>query len=150
MRSDLFNSTFEMELRVALLLCVGAKQPCSLERLLALDFVSCYAGSFGFSETNLHGDNSFMYSELSSRRELLREAIKPLVYRGIVEAKIDRGYIYQITDAGMEYVLSLESEYSKEYRAIAETVINELNNYSDEELMHMIRFKSDSIRKDNE
>ncbi len=150
MRNDLFNSTFEMELRVALLLCVGAKQPCSLERLLALDFVSCYAGSFGFSDSNLHGDNSFMYSELSSRRELIREAIKPLVYRGIVEPRINRGYLYKITDAGREYVLSLESEYSKEYREIAETVINELSNYSDEELMRMIQFKSDSTRKDTE
>ena len=147
MRSDLFNSTFEMELRVALLLCVRAKQPCSLERLLALDFISCYAGSFGFTETNLHGDNSFMYSELSSRRELLREAIKPLVYRGVVEPLINRGYLYQITDAGSKYVLSLESEYSREYREIAELVINELSNYSDEELMRMIQFKSDSMRK---
>ncbi len=147
MKNDLFNSTFEMELRVAMLLCVGEVHPFSLERILAMDFIACYAKSFGFSNSNLHGDNSFMYGELSSRRGLIKEAIGPLVYRGIVEAKVAKGYLYQITDIGKEYILSLESEYAKEYRTIAETVINELDNYSDEELMRIIQFKSDSERE---
>ena len=144
MKNDLFNSTFEMELRIATLLCVEPNKKFSVERILAMDFISCYAASFDFASTNLHGDNSFMYSELSSRRALIQEAIKPLVYRGVVEASIDRGYLYQITKVGKEYVLSLESEYAQEYRTIAETVISELGNYTDEELMRIIQFRADS------
>ena len=147
MKNELFNSIFEMELRVALLLCVGETHPFSLERILAMDFISCYSKNFGFSNYNLHGDNSFMYGELSNRRGLIKEAIGPLVYRGIVEAKINRGYLYQITDIGKNYISSLESEYSKEYRKIAEMIIKELDNYSDEELMRIIQFKSDSERE---
>ena len=41
----------------------------------------------------------------------------------------------------------MESEYSKEYRKIAEMVIKELDDYSDEELMRIIQFKSDSERE---
>lgn len=147
MKNELFNSTFEMELRVAMLLCAGEAHPFSLERILAMDFIACYSKNFGFSNKNLHGDNSFMYGELSSRRGLIKEAIGPLVYRGIVEVKINRGYLYQITDVGKNYISSLESEYSKEYREIAEMVIKEFDNNSDEDLMRMIQFKSDSERE---
>ena len=146
-KNDLFNSIFEMELRMAMLLCVGDKRHFTIERILSLDFIACYAHSFGFSNKNLHGNNSFMYSELSNRRELIKEAIKPLVYKGIAKATIDRGYLYQITDVGKNYISSLESEYAREYQLMAKVVINELDDYSDEELMKIIQFKAESKKE---
>ncbi len=142
MKSDLFNSTFEMELRVAVLLSEGAEQKFSVDRILAMDFITCYGKVFRFSDSNLHGDNSYMYSELSNRRALIQEAVKPLVYRGIIAATVSNGYLYQITDAGLNYVNSLESEYAQIYRSIAKEVIAELGNMTDEELMNAIHSKS--------
>ena len=60
MKNDLFNSTFEMGLRIATLLCVDDKRSYSVTRILALDFIACYANTFGFSDKNLHGDNPYM------------------------------------------------------------------------------------------
>lgn len=150
MKSDLFNSTFEMELRIATLLCVGDKALFSVERILALDFISCYASDFELSNDNLHGNNSFMFSELSSRRNLISEAIKPLVYKGLVEVEMNRGYFYRISEIGKSYILSLESEYAKEYMQTAEMVIKELGNYSDDELMRIIQFKAGTKMKEAE
>lgn len=150
MKSDLFNSTFEMELRISTLLCVGSNVLFSVERILSLDFIACYARDFELADTNLHGNNSFMFGELSSRRTLISEAIKPLVRRGFVEVKIDRGYLYQISEIGKNYILSLESEYAHEYRQTAELVIKELGNYSDDELMRIIQFKAGTKMKEAE
>ena len=142
MAVDLFNSSFEMELRVATLLCTDYTRALSSERILALDFMTCYGKTFGFGDTNLHGDNTFMYGEISSRRALIHEAIKYLVCRGAVDVEINRGYLYRITDIGKEYVLALESEYAKEYESVAEKVSRELSNYSDDMLMRMIQHKA--------
>lgn len=147
MVNKLFNSSFEMELRVATLLSSDCSKVYSIERILILDFMACYAKEFGFADGNLHGDNSFMYGELSSRRELVQEAIKYLVCRGAVDVKIDRGYYYKITPIGSEYIMSLESEYAQEYRKIVNVVNSELNDYTDDQLMKMVQYKSDYKRK---
>ncbi len=142
MKNNLFNSTFEMELRVAVLLSEGAEQKFSVERILAMDFITCYAKEFRFSDSNLHGDNSYMYSELSNRRALIQDAVKPLVYRGIISAAVSNGYLYQITDVGLNFVNSLESEYAKTYRMLAKDIVKEFGNMTDEELMNGIHSKS--------
>ena len=116
MENNLFNSSFEMELRVVSLLTETSKEYISVERILAIDFLACYGKVFGISEYNLHGDNSLMYAEISNRRNLINEAIKPLVYKGLVDVKVDKGYYYRITDTGKKYVDSLESDYAREYK----------------------------------
>ena len=148
MKNDLFNSTFEMGLRIATLLSVDSKRCYSVTRILAIDFISCYAYAFGFSDNNLHGDNPYMYSEISSRRTLIQEAVKNLVLRGIVDVRVDGGYYYQIKEKGITYVFSFESEYATEYRMSIEKVISELCDYTDEELMKMIQFKRDAKKED--
>lgn len=145
MKNDLFNSTYEMELRIAALLCEGKESSFSVERILAIDFMVCYAKDFHFSDSNLHGDNSFMYSELSSRRALIQEAIKPLVYRGVIEAKIENGYSYKITENGIQYAQSFESEYARAYRSIAKELIVELGDFTDERLISLLHRKATEI-----
>ncbi len=142
MKSELFNSTFEMELRVSTLMSEGSTYKFSIERILVLDFIACYAKAFGFGDSNLHGNNSFMFSEISNRRALILDAMRPLVYRGLVSASVENGYLYQITDVGLNYVNSLESEYANTYRAIAREIISELGNFTDEELLNLIHSKS--------
>lgn len=148
MKNDLFNSTFEMGLRIATLLSADDKRSYSVTRILALDFIACYAYTFGFSEKNLHGDNPYMYSEISNRRTLIQEAVKNLVLRGIVDVRVDGGYSYQITEKGIKYVFSLESEYATEYRMCIERVNSELVDCTDEEIMKMIQFKRDAKKED--
>lgn len=138
----LFNSTFEMELRIIALLSVNNRTAYSLDRILALDFISCYAEKFDFDFNNLHGNGQYLFGEISNRRLLMQEAIKNLVVRGLVYAKVDRGYFYQIEDIGEKYIASFEDAYSQEYLSIATNVNQEYYDCSDEELMEMIENKS--------
>ena len=112
MTESVFNSTFEMELRVLLLMSAAKKKAYSIERIVSLDFIVCYAGYFQLPYLNRQGDNQYMFSELASRRERLQEAVKGLVVQGLLNVEMDNGYAFSITDAGSKYIRKLKSEYA--------------------------------------
>lgn len=138
MTESVFNSTFEMELRVLLLMSVAKKKAYSIERIVSLDFIVCYAGYFQLPYLNPQGDNQYMFSELASRRERLQEAVKGLVVQGLLNVEMDNGYAFSITDAGSKYIRKLKSEYALQYKAIAADAIKRFKDYSDLQLDHMI------------
>ena len=138
MTDSVFNSTFEMELRV-LLLMSAAKEKCfSLERIVSLDFIVCYAGSFQMPYLNPHGDNRNMFSELASRRARIQEAIKKLVVQGLLDVGLDNGYVFSVTDVGNKFIKKLKSEYAVQYKMIASNAIKRYKDYSDLKLDRMI------------
>ena len=138
MTESVFNSTFEMELRVLLLMSAAKKKAYSIERIVSLDFIVCYAGHFQLPYLNPQGDNQYMFSELASRRERLQEAVKGLVVQGLLNVEMDNGYAFSITDAGSKYIRKLKSEYALQYKAIAADAIKRFKDYSDLQLDHMI------------
>lgn len=134
MENKLFNSVFEMELRILLLLSTGRKRYYSIERIVALDFIICYAECFQFPYENLHGDNNYMYGELSNRRCLVTAAVKELVTKGLAEVTADNGYQFCVSDIGKKYSKSLESTYAVEYRKIADDVVKAFSKETDKQL----------------
>jgi hypothetical protein len=138
MTESVFNSTFEMELRVLLLMSAAKKKAYTIERIVSLDFIVCYAGYFQLPYLNPQGDNQYMFSELASRRERLQEAVKGLVVQGLLNVEMDNGYAFSITDAGSKYIRKLKSEYALQYKAIAADAIKRFKDYSDLQLDHMI------------
>lgn len=84
MKNKLFNSPFEMSLRMMLLLAAAPKEKFTIDRIIGLDFISCYAADFGMPYANLHGDNGYRYGEIVGRRLLVQEAVKELVTQGLV------------------------------------------------------------------
>ena len=131
-----------MELRIISLLSTEIDKAYKLEKILALDFISCYAGKFGFPYQNLHGNGQYMFGEISNRRTIMQEAIKNLVVQGLIIPVVNRGYFYKITDVGKKYITSFESAYAKEYVAIASTVVKSYSMVNDSELMGIIEDKS--------
>jgi hypothetical protein len=127
-----------MELRVLLLMSAAKKKAYSIERIVSLDFIVCYAGYFQLPYLNPQGDNKYMFSELASRRERLQEAVKGLVVQGLLNVEMDNGYAFSITDAGSKYIRKLKSEYALQYKAIAADAIKRFKDYSDLQLDHMI------------
>ena len=114
------------------------KKAYSIERIVSLDFIVCYAGYFQLPYLNPQGDNQYMFSELASRRERLQEAVKGLVVQGLLNVEMDNGYAFSITDAGSKYIRKLKSEYALQYKAIAADAIKRFKDYSDLQLDHMI------------
>ena len=118
----LFNSTFENSLRLLLLLD-EYDMPQTLDMLYAVDFMTIYSEPFGLSEQNLNGDNDLKFSEFASQRDLA-EAVS---YKD--------GLSYIITPEGEDYCGALTSEYAREYRKAAKSVINATKGKSERSLI---------------
>ena len=81
--NELFNTAFEVSLRVLLILNV-AQEKLSLEKITAFDFIANYGTDFEVSDYNLHGINRLRFSEYTVRREKINRGIKDLVLIGYV------------------------------------------------------------------
>ncbi len=140
MKNKLFNSPFEMMLRVLLFLSQDDKNYYFIDRIILLDFVSCYAADFQLPYSNLHGTNNYKFGEIASRRQLVQEAMKLLVTKGLVEVKVDKGYWFCISKLGITYANTLNSSYANEYRAISKAAIKKYRKESDENILNLVRF----------
>ena len=137
----LFNSPFEVSLRILLLLSTNNNNCFTMEKILYLDFITCYCEDYGLEHPNLHGINNYKLSEIANRRKLVHEAIKGLVVKGLITPIVKKGYSFNITSEGENYINSLTSSYSKEYKAIAIDAINKYGKESDENILSLIRSK---------
>ena len=139
MDTKLFNSTFEMELRILLLLSESSSSQYTVDRIVALDFITCYSADFSLPYGNLHGENSYKFGEMSNRRISTQEAIKQLVTKGFITVAVDKGYYFSISKQGQNYAKMLKSAYAKDYRTIAKAVIKKYRKDSDEGILAEIQ-----------
>lgn len=144
MNDKLFNSPFEMELRTLLLLSQNCNEAYSVDRIVALDFISCYSADFNIPFGNLHGQNNFKYGEISNRRMLVQEAVKSLVVKGLATVEVNKGYSFVISEQGNTYAHKMKSDYAKEYKAIAKAVVKKYRKDSDEGIL--VEIQSYSLR----
>lgn len=142
MDAKLFNSTFEMELRILLLLLESNGGQYTVDRIVALDFIICYSADFSIPYGNLHGENSYKFGEMSNRRMLTKDAVKQLVTRGFIAVTVEKGYYFSISEQGRVYAKKLKSAYAKEYKTIAKAVIKKYRKDSDEGILAEIQSHS--------
>lgn len=138
--STLFNSVFEMSLRIMLLLSVNGNKYYSAEQITFLDFINCYSEDYDLPFANLHGTNNQKLAELANRRSLTYESIKSLVTKGLIDVEIQNGYRFAISNLGIKYVKSLESDYAKEYKTIALSAIRKYEEESNKSLLDVTSF----------
>lgn len=139
MTERVFNSRHEISYRILLLLSVCQESKLSIDRIAALDFIAIYGVDFGVSEKNLHGMNSFRFSEYAGRRHLIHDGIKALVVSGYVQFYPHRqGFLYGISEEGLSFCRRLCDDYAKTYIANASRAIHLLKEYSDRELAKVI------------
>lgn len=146
----IFNSVKEVKLRVLLLLDETLVFPLSKDMIMAMDFMSVYGKEFGISNSNLHGDNSYKYSELSSRKEVINQSIKELFLDGLIDLDTSKGYRYQINDNGSEFISEIENEYSDEYRQNIYSFFKKYEGCSVGKLLKIIQEKSMATEEANE
>lgn len=138
----IYNSVAEIKLRILILLEHSRQEYLSTDMIAALDFITVYGHEFGVSESNLHGDNRFKFSELPSRREKAHEAIRELVLDGMLDIDLSKGFRFQINDKGYEYIEQLESEYAIEYGEIASKTCAKYGDADETGIYKMIQSKS--------
>ena len=115
-----FNTPFEMELRILMLLMHSPFDSLNRDQLVCYDFICCYGKDYGVTDFNLHGDSSYKFGEIASRKELVDMAIKELVLSGLINAVMDKGFKYEINDNGIRYINSLDNTYGDNYMKAAE------------------------------
>lgn len=134
----LFNTTFEISLRVMLVLNASLEQ-LSIGKITAFDFIANYGIDFAVSESNLHGNNRMRFSEYATRREIVGQAIKSLVLLGYVAPRYGKdGFSYSLTDEGKLFCQELNDEYATKYSTVMNKVLSQYANNSEVELVNKI------------
>lgn len=137
-----YNSVFEIELRILILLEHSKEEFLSSDMIAVLDFIVVYGKEFGVSKTNLHGDNRFKFSELPSRREKVLKALKELVKKDMVDIDLSKGFKFQINNKGYQFIEKFEGSYAIEYGEIANAACDKYGDMDEAELYKYIQSKS--------
>ena len=147
--SNIFNSPFEVSLRVLLILNEYEDLSLTSDKITITDFISVYGASFGIAKKNLHGDNIFKFSEFATRRLLIQQAIKILVIKGLIIVEFNKnGFTYTITNTGINYCNSLESDYANIFRELVHESRVYILEYSEKYLLDMInKYSINSFKK---
>ena len=132
-----------------LILSIIKSSGMTIDRLSAYDFMTIYGKDFEVSERNLHGDNSYSFSELTSKRAICSEGVKGFVLDGLIAVnRTQRGFLYKLTAAGRKYIGTLESDYKEQYITIAGNVHKKYARKSDAAILKEISGKAvQSLRR---
>lgn len=115
----------------------------TIDSIATADFITIYSKEFGLSNSNLHGDNEFSFSEYATRRALVNESIKVLVVDNLVDVSLKQdGFHYSISERGTQFCNTLTSDYAREYKEHA-LKANELMKFkSERQLLNLISNKA--------
>ncbi len=137
---NIFNTPFEISLRVLLTLETAGNQWKTADLIAAMDFITIYSRDFNIGYENLHGDNNYKFSEFTLRRELVKKSVKLLVLNGLINvaSTSNNGFSYSINQKGLEYCTTFKNDYAEAYRWMAQEVQTHLVNKSEREILALI------------
>ncbi|MCL1635570.1 hypothetical protein M2650_13155 [Luteimonas sp. SX5] len=108
---ELFNTPFELGLRMVYLLFHLRPNGADLQKLVLLDYVIIYSGDLGGPES-LHTPVPFRNGELFSRRERIEQGLYLMSTRGLVDVLFDAsGMTYIAGNSSFTMIGSLSSAY---------------------------------------
>lgn len=139
MNGSVLGSTFEISLRILLMLNELSTSTLDEQQIEAMDFISVYATDFCLLDANLHEYSNYRFSEYPARRRMVAFALKDLVLNGYVHLHpTSTGYRYSIAEAGKIVCGKLTSNYAEEYIIAVQTVINRFDNANAEAMLREI------------
>lgn len=107
----IFNSPFELGLRMVYLLTALSPHGADLQKLVLLDYAIVYSGDLEGPDS-LHTPVPYRGAELLSRRELIEQGLYLMSTRGLVDATMDEsGITYLAGPSALTLVGSLTSKY---------------------------------------
>lgn len=141
--TKLFNTPFEVSMRILLALLIAPKKQMSLDMITVIDFLTIYSSDFDISDYNLHGENIFSFSEFTSKRKVISEAIKELVLKDLVTViQSEQGFQYKLNNRGKNLCDTFTSDYASEYIGFAQEVWDFVNEKSEVEIINYINNKA--------
>jgi hypothetical protein len=129
-----FNSPFELGIRMVYLLQSLDPSGADLQKLVLLDYAVVYSADLN-GPTSLHTPIPFRGAELLSRRELIEQGLYLMSTRGLVAASWDEdGITYRAGEASRAMTSSLTSDYLRKLEARCEWVAEHFGNADSAEL----------------
>lgn len=108
---SVFNSPFELGLRMVYLLSAIRPLAADLQKLVLLDYAAVYSGDLGGPQS-LHTPVPYRGNEMLSRRALIEEGLHLMSTRGLVEARLDsQGISYVAGPNALALVGSASAPY---------------------------------------
>lgn len=108
---SIFNSPFELGLRMVFLLCALRPRVADLQKLILLDYATVYSGDLG-GPKSLHTPIPYRGNELLSRRSLIEQGLHLMSTRGLIDAKFDeQGISYFAGENALALVGSVSAPY---------------------------------------
>lgn len=139
MNESVLGSTFEISLRILLMLNELSASTLDEQQIRAIDFISVYAADFDLLDENLHGYSNYRFSEYPARKRMVASALKDLVLDRYARLHpTSTGYRYSITEVGRSVCGNLTSNYAEEYIIAVQSVINRFDNANVEAMLREI------------
>ena len=108
---ELFNTPFELGLRMVYMLFALRPGGADLQKLVLLDYAIVYSQDVG-GPASLHTPVPYRNAELFSRRERIEQGLFIMSTRGLVDVVLDaRGMTYVAGPSSFTMVGSLSSKY---------------------------------------
>lgn len=109
--NSVFNSPFELGIRMVFLLNQLGEKGADLQKLVLLDYAIIYSGDFAGPES-LHTPVPHRCGELMSRRSLIEEGIHLMAVKNLITAELtDEGIVYLTGENAASVIGSLTSRY---------------------------------------
>lgn len=139
MSEVVFNTPFEVSLRLLQAFSIAAEKWLSADMVAVIDFIAIYSDSFGLDVANLNGNSGFKFSEYAARRMIVREAIKQLVLDEYLEVTgAEAGYVYRISKEGLHYARRFKTSYARRYRIAVRAASEHIAGMSEKEAVSLI------------
>lgn len=134
MTINVFNTPFELGVRMVYLLLSLHPRKVDLQRLVYLDYAVIYSSDFG-GPSSLHTPVPLRCGEYISRREVIEDGLYLMSTRSFVDVYASGlGITYGIGENGASLTGLIGGDYSKTLSERCRWVANELGAMSDSEL----------------
>ncbi|WP_295682160.1 ABC-three component system middle component 2 [uncultured Nevskia sp.] len=131
----LFNSPFELGLRMVYLLNALSPAGADLQKLVLLDYAIVYSKDLG-GPPSLHTPVPFRGGEVASRREMIEEGLYLMSTRGLVDVRAEiEGIMYFSGPSSYTLTGSVEAAYFLELESRCRWVSSQFCSTSSLELM---------------
>lgn len=134
---ELFNTPFELGLRMVYLLSALRPTGADLQKLVLLDYAIVYSQDVG-GPASLHTPVPYRNGELFSRRERIEQGLYLMSTRGLVDVVLDdRGMTYIAGASSFSMVGSLSSRYWRDLQERCVWVAERFGKSSSTELLSL-------------
>jgi hypothetical protein len=134
MMSEVFNTPFELGIRMVYLLMAIYPRKADLQRLIYFDYAAIYSADLDGPES-LHTPVPLRGGEYTSRREVIEEGLYLMAQRSFVDVEASpNGISFQLGENGPALVGLIGNEYSRELYKRCQWVASVLGDKNDKDL----------------